>query len=66
MLIETEPCNGCDFSPEYCSCDIDICQITRGESKPVSSEKYEEEKIKRYKHFERPYGHKKTIERHYI
>lgn len=52
MLIETEPCKECDFSPEYCSCDIDICQITRGESKPVSEEKYKREKLREYKKIE--------------
>lgn len=49
MIVETEPCKNCDFSPEYCSCDIDICQITRGgQSKPISEEQYEEEKLREY------------------
>lgn len=48
MLIETDPCKNCDFSPEFCSCDIDICQITRGKSKPVSEKQYEKEKMLRY------------------
>lgn len=53
MLIETEPCKDCDFSPEYCSCDIDICQITKGKSKPISGEQYEAEKISGYEKIER-------------
>lgn len=53
MLIETEPCKDCDFSPEYCSCDIDICQITKGKSKPIGSEQYEAEKISGYEKIER-------------
>lgn len=53
MLIETEPCKDCNFSPEYCSCDIDICQITRGKSKPVSEERFKIEKLKEYQKAER-------------
>lgn len=52
MLIETEPCIDCDFSPEYCSCDVDICQITRGRARPISEEQYEEEKLKKYQKME--------------
>ena len=52
MIIETEPCKDCDFSPEYCSCEIDICQVTRGESRPVGSRRYEEEKLRRYEEME--------------
>lgn len=48
MLIETEPCEDCDFSPEFCSCDIDICQITRGKSKPISEEAYQSDKMRRF------------------
>lgn len=53
MLIETEPCKDCDFSPEFCSCEIDICQITMGKSKPISEEQYEKEKLQRYMKEER-------------
>ena len=52
MLIETNPCGDCDFSPEFCSCDIEICQITRGASKPISEEQYEKEKLLRYTRYE--------------
>lgn len=48
MIIETEPCENCDFSLEYCSCDIDICQITRGRAMPISEERYEAEKMRIY------------------
>lgn len=52
MLIETNPCEDCDFSPAFCSCDIDICQITRGKSKPINEEQYEKEKLHRYMDYE--------------
>lgn len=63
MLIETEPCISCDFSPEYCSCDIDICQITRGESKPISSKLYEGEKLEKYRKMETSKWEERTIRR---
>lgn len=52
MLIETEPCLECDFSPGYCCCDIDICQMSRGESRPTSEDEYETKRLRKYKKME--------------
>ncbi len=53
MLIETNPCENCDFSPAVCDGNIEICQLTRGNSSPVSSEEYEKEKKEEYRKIER-------------
>lgn len=53
MLIETNPCENCDFTPAVCDCDIEICQLTRGNSCPISSEQYEKEKEGEYRKIER-------------
>ena len=49
MLIETNPCEKCDFTPSICDGDIEICQLTKGNSNPISSEDYEKEKLEQYK-----------------
>ena len=53
MLIETNPCDNCDFTPAVCGGDIEICQLTRGNSCPISSEQYEKEKEEEYRKIER-------------
>lgn len=52
MIIETNPCKNCDFSPIVCSCDIDICMML-GDNQMMSNEQYEQEKLERYKEMER-------------
>jgi hypothetical protein len=29
MIIETEPCESCDFTPSVCGCDIELCMMNR-------------------------------------
>ncbi len=55
MIIETNPCEQCDFSPTVCSCDIDICMMLGG-SPMESEEQYEQHKIERYRYFETDSG----------
>lgn len=43
------PCEDCECIPAFCGVDIDICQLTCGESRPQSSEEYEVQKEERYK-----------------
>ena len=47
MIIETNPCEYCDFSPSVCSCEIEICQMSLG-SIMVDNEQYNREKLARY------------------
>lgn len=49
MIIESNPCKNCECSPAFCDGDIEICQITRGQSKPVSDEQYQKEQLEQYK-----------------
>ena len=51
MIIETNPCEHCDFTPTVCSCDIEMCMMLCG-SPMESEEQYEQEKMERYSHFE--------------
>jgi hypothetical protein len=29
MIIETEPCESCDFTPSVCGCDIELCMMNQ-------------------------------------
>lgn len=29
MVIETEPCKECDFTPSVCGCDLELCMRDR-------------------------------------
>ena len=53
MLIETDPCQYCDFTPAICSGDIELCMIHRRLVRTVSSEQYEEQKEEWYKSLEK-------------
>lgn len=44
MIIETNPCEKCDFCPSFCGIDIDICQMN-GESLYKTDEVLENDKI---------------------
>lgn len=50
MIIETNPCERCDFTPSICDGDIEICQLTLGNSKPILSSSYENKQVEQYKH----------------
>lgn len=45
MIIETNPCEDCDFSPAVCDGDIAICQMTLGNTRLISEEDYEKKKL---------------------
>lgn len=49
MIIETNPCENCDFTPSVCDGDVEICQLTKGTSRPISEDEYETAKSERYK-----------------
>lgn len=53
MIIETDPCQYCDFAPAVCDGDIEICMMLKGKTRPVSGEEYEQRKLKRYLREER-------------
>ena len=48
MLIETDPCQYCDFTPAVCDGDIELCMMLREQSRPISNEEYEKRKLERY------------------
>lgn len=45
MIIETNPCEDCDFSPVICDGNIAICQMTLGNTRPISEEEFEKKKF---------------------
>lgn len=51
MIIETNPCEYCNFTPTVCSCEVEICMMLCG-SPMESEEQYEQKKIKQYSRFE--------------
>lgn len=49
MIIEANPCENCDFTPSVCDGDIEICQLTKGNSRPISEKSFEKEQLEQYK-----------------
>ena len=62
MIIETNPCESCDFSPAVCSCEIEICQMSLGNTM-LDEKRYMEEKLSRYLLNERNQSFEFSIEK---
>lgn len=48
MIIETNPCEKCEFIPSMCDGDIEIYQMRKGNASPISNEEYEHKKTEQY------------------